>query len=385
LTTGSLNVFRLDVSRGGSPVEAEPSQFSILHGMSVAKPPLSQSVGVMLADNSVRWYLRKGSVLPARNTVTHATTVALKRGESGDAIKVPLVQGESERADRNKVIGVLNIHANNIARDLPAGTEIEVTLAVDEFSRTTAKGYVPLLDRWFDEIVSLSVEDKTVEQVGKGLGEQRDRLKQLEEQAAALEALENPQNATEPAASQPAAKVDDRVREVEELLAEGDRDSVDLAEQMVRLMTHELDSVESTNHSSGLKHRFESEMTRARSLMEPGKELDQAESLAREFQEAMDRGDTVVAEAKGEALDELNRRVMYNSIGYWWWMLSWLFEKYKELGMIPMAGDRFDRGVKAHEAKNMGALAAVCIELIDLLPRQERAHIEVPAVQSNVI
>ena len=101
----------------------------------------------MLADNSVCWYLRKGAVLPARNTVAHATTVPLHRGQSGDPLKVPLIQGESERADRNKIIGILCIHAEHITRDIPAGTEIQVTLAVDEFSRTTARGYVPLLDQ----------------------------------------------------------------------------------------------------------------------------------------------------------------------------------------------------------------------------------------------
>ena len=120
--------------------------------------------------------------------MTHATTMPLKRGESGDAIKVPLVQGESDRADRNKVIGVLCIHAHHIARDLPAGTEIEVTLSVDEFSRTEARGYVPLLDRWFDEIVKFEAEEKSAEQVNRGLSEQQERLKLLEKQAAELEA-----------------------------------------------------------------------------------------------------------------------------------------------------------------------------------------------------
>jgi molecular chaperone DnaK len=382
LVTGSLNVFRIEAERDGVAVAAEPSQFSILHGMSVAKPPLSQSVGVMLADNSVRWYLRKGSVLPARNTVTHATTVALKRGESGDAIKVPLVQGECERADRNKVIGILNIHANNIPRDLPAGTEIEVTLAVDEFSRTMARGYVPLLGRWFDEIVSLSNEDKTAEQVGAGLGEQRDRLKQLEEQAAALEATEK-EGAPTPAA--PVSGIDVRVREVEELLSEGDRDSVELAEQMVRLMTHELDKVESDNHSSGLRRNFDAGFGYARSIMEPGKEQDQAESLSREFDEAMTRGDVAVAEAKREALEALTRGVLYNTIGYWAGLFGYLYDKYQELNMMQIASDRFARGMKAYEAQDVPGLYRVCMELIDLLPRQERTKIDVPTVQSNVI
>ncbi len=104
----ALNLFRVEATDvEGRRAAVEPTQFTVLHGFSVAKPPLSQSVGIMLADNTVSWYLRKSSVLPARNTMTHATTVALARGQTGDAINVPLVQGENSRAgDRNKVIGI---------------------------------------------------------------------------------------------------------------------------------------------------------------------------------------------------------------------------------------------------------------------------------------
>src|SRR5262249_38100017 len=45
LRKGELNVFRIEASCRGESLAAEPSGFSILHGMSVAKPPLSQSVG----------------------------------------------------------------------------------------------------------------------------------------------------------------------------------------------------------------------------------------------------------------------------------------------------------------------------------------------------
>jgi molecular chaperone DnaK len=94
----ALNVFALEgYDEAGAKVTVEPSQITILHGFSVAKPPLSQSVGVMLADNGVCWYLRKGAVLPSRNTMVHRTTVSLPRGHTGDAINVPLVQGESNR------------------------------------------------------------------------------------------------------------------------------------------------------------------------------------------------------------------------------------------------------------------------------------------------
>src|SRR4030095_14856092 len=153
----------------GAKVPVEPSQITVLHGFSVAKPPLSQSVGVMLADNNVCFYLRKGAVLPARNTMVHRTTITLPKGHSGDAIHVPMVQGESNRGDRNKVIGVLRIVAEKIGRDLPSGTELQVSMSIDEFSRTTSRAFVPLLDQWFDDVVFFHMETKKVDEVEKGL------------------------------------------------------------------------------------------------------------------------------------------------------------------------------------------------------------------------
>ena len=362
LRKAELNVFRIEASRSGSPLETEPSRFSILHGMSVAKPPLSQSVGVMLADNSVCWYLRKGAVLPARNTITHATTVPLKRGESGEPIRVPLLQGESDRADRNKIIGVLCIHAHDITRDLPAGTEIQVTLSVDEFSRTEARGYVPWLDRWFDEIVRFESEEKSAEQVNRDLTTQQERLKLLEQQAAELEAGE--------ASSKPS--LDERVREVESLIAEGDRDSVELAEQMVRLMTNQIDRVESESRTDGLRMEFAKRVEGTREFLTQMGRKDELDALDREFAAAMERGDVAVAESKRDALARLTQHLSMQTIDYWIGLLQFLHGRFQELNLMGLAGSRFEQGIAAANRNDIQALANVCMQLIDLLPLEER-------------
>jgi molecular chaperone DnaK len=363
LREGQLNVFRIEASRRGSPLRTVPPLLSILHGMSVAKPPLSQSVGVMLADNSVCWYLRKGAVLPARNTVTHATTLPLRKGESGDAIRVPLVQGESNRADRNKVIGVLSIHAHRIARELPAGTEIEVTLTVDEFSRTVARAYVPLLDQWFDEVVRFEAEEKSAEQVNQGLNEQQERLKLLEKQAAELEGARS----TTP--------MDNRVREVESLIAEGDRDSVELAEQMVRLMTRQIDALEAETRTEGVRLTFEKRVEGWREYLKSKGRADELDALSREFDGAIAQGDLDVAEGKLEALDALTRKVYMQTMDYWMGFLQHLHGRYQELGLMALAGDRFERGVRAANQGDIQEVANMCMELINLLPREERENL----------
>jgi molecular chaperone DnaK len=368
LCRGELNAFRIEAARAGSSLATLPNRFTILHGMSVAKPPLSQSVGVMLADNSVCWYLQKGAVLPARNTVTHATVEALKRGESGDAIKVPVVQGESDRADRNKIIGVLCINAQHISRDLPAGTEIEVTLSVDEFSRTEARGYVPLLDRWFDEIVKFETEEKSAEQVNHSLSEQQERLKLLEKQAAELEA----------AGAAPQSAHVERITEVESLIAEGDRDSVELADQMVRLMTRQLDMVEAGNRTESVRSEFDKQVQRARELLEQKGRKDELEALSREFASAMERGDVTTAEAKSDALTALTQHVWMQTIDYWMGLLQFLYGRFQELKLLSLAGPRFEQGVAAGNSGDIQALADVCMELINLLPREERGKLNVP-------
>src|SRR5262249_24800141 len=76
-----LNAFELVARCDGKRQQLTQVSFVIMHGTTVAKPVLSQSVGVMLADGSVRWYLRKGEVLPARMSHTHATTFRLARGQ----------------------------------------------------------------------------------------------------------------------------------------------------------------------------------------------------------------------------------------------------------------------------------------------------------------
>jgi molecular chaperone DnaK len=374
LREAELNVFRVEAARAGFPLETVPTRLTILHGLSVAKPPLSQSVGVMLADNSVSWYLRKGSVLPARNTVTHATTQALKKGESGDAIKVPLVQGESNRADRNKVIGVLCIHAHHIARELPAGSEIEITLTVDEFSRTEARAFVPLLHQWFDEIVKFEAEEKSVEQVNQGLSEQQERLKLLEQQAAQLEKVES------------APAIDERVREVESLIAEGDRDSVELADQMVRLMTRQLDNLEAETKNKGVRTAFESRVKNWREYLKEKGRHNELEALSREFASAMDHGDIAVAEGKLEALDELTHKVYVQTIDYWIGLIQYLHGRFHELNLMPLAGNRFEQAARAANRRDIQELANLCMELINLLPREERGRLDAqsPRLVSHV-
>jgi molecular chaperone DnaK len=381
LSPNALNVFRVGaVDAAGNALIVEPDAIKMLHGFSIARPPLSQSVGIMLADNTVHWYLRKGVVLPARQTMTHSTTVALRRGQSGEAVHVPLVQGESARADRNKVIGVLHIHADQIARDLPEGSMVEVTLSVDESAQTVGRAYVPALDQWFDQVVRFELQAKPAGEVGKALADQKDRMKELEAMADELEAAP--------------AEQDARIQEVEALLDEGDRDSIDLADQMVRMMSQDIDAAEDGGKKARLEREFAEIRARANEVINgdgtqenpgDGEPADRRalEILISECAKAFARGDLELAEHKIEDIRSLNGAVMTRQPWFWVSYLQYLAKEAVNLGVYDQVAKHVERGKHAIERSDFNVIPGLCRDIIQMFPSEQRDRVA-SLIRSNV-
>jgi molecular chaperone DnaK len=374
LQPNQLNVFALQAFDGaGNPLATEPDSIKILHGFSIAKPPLSQSVGIMLANNNVHWYLKKGVVLPARQTVTHQTTKSIKRGQSGEAIHVPLVQGESARADRNKVIGVLHIHADKIGRDLPEGSTVEVTLAVDESAQTVGRAYVPALDQWFEEVVRFDLETKPADDVAKGLAEQKDRLKALEALADDLDA-----SVANSGSWIREEEEKDRIKEVEALLEEGDRDSIDLADQMVRMMSQDIDATEDGGRKTRLTNELEDVRGRATEVIESDGEPADKRQLAvllAEADKALQRGDLDLVEKKIDDLRTLNLTVMTRQPWFWEGYLSYLLKEAEKLGVLDLTRKQFERGAQAIQRQDHHEIPGICREIVQMFPAEQRERV----------
>src|SRR5262249_11667299 len=128
------------------------------------------------------------------------TTHALKVGEEGEAISIPVVEGENERADRNRRIGALNITSAMIKRDLAAGSEVELTLKINESRIITVNAYVPILDEEFEETLDLRKTKVSAEAIEADLQKEIERLRDLirkaeeaqdQEAVTALEKIES--------------------------------------------------------------------------------------------------------------------------------------------------------------------------------------------------
>jgi len=156
------NHFRVRAfDRAGGDVALATRAFAIVHGVSIGDPPLARAVGVARADDSTQIYFPKGTPLPARRTFAHHTVRPVAAGSDDDALAVPIVQGESVRAHRNRLIGML--HLRGVARDVPAGSRVEVTLELDRSGQLATRADLPGTGQTFEDVAFVLVPTATVE------------------------------------------------------------------------------------------------------------------------------------------------------------------------------------------------------------------------------
>jgi molecular chaperone DnaK len=171
------NRFRLvALDAGGAEISLSGAEFAIVHGVSIADPPLSRTVGVARSDNTVLEYFKKGTPLPARRTLVHRARAAVTAGAAQDVLNIPVVQGESQRAHRNRLIGTLRIPGTELKKNLPLGVAIEVTLHLDRSGQLKARADIPLLGQSFENVATVLVPSASPEVLAQEIAAAEARL-----------------------------------------------------------------------------------------------------------------------------------------------------------------------------------------------------------------
>ena len=204
---GVQNPFVLELrDPSGTPCEIDPGSFNYTVGVVVDEQPIINNVGVAMADNRLGVHFHKGQGLPAKSTKTYRSVRGLRRGQSGNVVRIPIVEGNRELADRNILVGTLDISAENLSRDLPAGSEIEVTFSMDASRILKVVAYVPLLDEEFPTRIELGgkVRQPDAAILRAEWAREKRRVEALRENpyAAADAALQQALRELEPAAAQ---------------------------------------------------------------------------------------------------------------------------------------------------------------------------------------
>ncbi|RKT55177.1 Hsp70 family protein [Saccharothrix australiensis] len=362
--------FTVELTDGtGTRRALTPDTLSITHrDVEFGGVRLAHSLGIQLADRAFAPMLRKGATLPTRVREVYRTSGVLRRDDADAVVRIPVVQGERTRADRNRLVGVVEIRPRDVRIDLPAGTDVEVTFDVDASSVVTVVADVPLVDAQFEAEISLDdVRTVAPPALRAQLGEAEARLSSLRDRATTSSSVE---------AQQRLDKLDDesavQVARDQVDAAKVDTGAAASAEERLRELNAELDDIEEALELPALVHQLHAMLDEAQGLADQGgtpADRQELGELRRRAQEAIDARDAVAVRAQidrvGVFLVELERRGPDWPVKLFYGLQSMVPPSTAASGLVR-------EGNRALAARDARALDAVNQRLIRLLPQEEQ-------------
>jgi molecular chaperone DnaK len=358
----------------GRQVKTTPDRLTYTLGAVASDPPLIHSLGVATADNEMDVFLPKGTALPARKRKTHRTAVYARSGQAGDVLRLPVVEGENlRRADRNRLIGTLVIPADRLPRDLPALSEVEISMAIDASRLLTATAYIPLLDQEFDQIIRFDQSEPDVGKMRKEVAEEKRRLADVREKAGELDS----------AAARAVLRRIDEERLLAELdsslaAAPGDADAANKCQGRLLDLKSTIDEAEFALEVPVLVEKADSEWAELSALLEAHGDSDdkqRAETLGEGLSEAKRLRDPERLWGVRTKLKDEITRLKWQQPAYLRRLLDLLEELGDSMRDGPLADQLFDRARQARGAGDLAALRGALNQLIGLLPPEKRGKV----------
>jgi molecular chaperone DnaK len=306
--------------------------------------------------------LDKGTALPAVRERSFRTARELRPGQTGDVLKIHVMEGEQARSELNHHVGWLAITHAHVDRPLRAGTPVDVKIRIDASRGIVASAYIPLLDMTIENIL----QDKYTPSIDVGSVEV--------DLAAELE------RAREVGAVRPddVQRVEEEAREIENEIAAaraGDRDAADRADRALKELKAAVDSLDAETESLRLVQKVAYEQEAAREVVNDYGGAEARTKLAlleTEAERAIGSGDARRMRAVAEELDDLYWRVLTEYPGFWVDQFIQLSDAAAQSSRSTAAGPLLARGRQALDRQDIDTLRAVCLDLMRLLPSDEQ-------------
>jgi len=358
--------------QAGTRQRIDPVAFTYTVGMTVAGAMVMHNVGVAMANNRVDWVLKKGQTLPTRRRLIHTCAQGLKRGAAGQALRVPIVEGECEhRGDRNPLIGFLEILSNNpkLRRDIPVGADVEITIEMDASRIIRVRAEVPLVDLEME----VTLNDQGYQP------RSADKLKaDLENEVARMKTLTGQAHGTY-ASGIFSAEDMALVERIDELVAasQGDVSAGKEAEKRLLDLKGKLDLGEESVSWPAAEREAQECLEETRKLV--GESGGAAErkllpELEVSMKHALGSRSLPLLQDAIESLRTLGYRVLEQRIDFWLEFQEYL-EDVRDTMHDPVMADRlFAQAVKCAASKDLTGLRAALRQLHALLPEDKQAE-----------
>lgn len=366
---GERNTFLIELfDASGSRQKSVPDHLVYTVGAVIEEQPLINSMGVALAGNEWDRLALKGSGLPLKVKRNYRTAKPIKVGVLDAAISIPIIEGENDRADRNRLIGSIEITSALIKRDLPAGSDVEITLKIDEARQITLIAYVTALDEEFEHQFDLRKTQISPVAINEDFESELKRLRSLISQGEdagddkTADDLEN-------------LRSSDLVNEIKEAVAaaKGDPDAAEKAEKRLLELKLKLDAAEASVKWPALVAEVNDWLEDLNKLVAQHGTDEQQER----YDELREQADEIIEKRKTERLakklkqvQDLYYELLFSLPSFWVNQFRQLEKKRAQMTDGNKVERLFDMGQRYLEQNNVDGLRNVVGQLWDLLPRQ---------------
>lgn len=190
LESNKTNYFGICLfDESGASLKVLPKSFAITQGLSIAGAPLPHSIGVAVSRHVIKdlidykdvfeKLIEKGTILPARRTEKYKTSRSLTRGQVKNPLWIRVGEGESDIPDRNVFVCELGIRGDDLPMDLPEGTDLNLTIEINEMRELSVSAYIPLVNLSFNARSTFLDEVIKIEDLEEDLNKQMERLRNI--------------------------------------------------------------------------------------------------------------------------------------------------------------------------------------------------------------
>ena len=287
-----------------------------------------------------------------------------------------MVEGEYSLADRNMLIGALVISSTQIKRNLPAGSDIEVTIEIDESRNVKTTADVPFLDQEFSSVLKLGKPAIEMKNVSKGFEQEKQRLNVVKEKI---------KNTKDPDAER---IINDRV-EGEQMIenvtqaidaAAGDPDAADNALKTLLDFRNALDEAEKHLQWPALVAEAEERVRNTRALAVEYKSADgmrKMDVLEAEVKQAIQNRNDDQLRRSIQAVANLNAELLLARPEFWVGYFQYLITQQRNLMRDQAQVQRLaDQGNQAIKNNDLPRLQGTVRQLVSLLPAEAQQNIQ---------
>lgn len=362
----------------GNSIPVYPESFSITHGLTIAGAPIPHTIGVSILDKSALLsgstvekfdiFFERGNTLPLKKTKSYQLARKLAKNDTVNELPIKVLEGESENPDNNDFICKLGIKGSDLPHDLPEGTDIDLTVTVNESRQLDVEYYIPAVDISGHVRATIVAETIDSDRLHEDLSLQKTRLeknadtyskddkKKIESEIESIETSIKHSNTDEDEKRKASKQLKDLKTRMEKL-----EKGKELPQLVVEFKEKYDIVVEAIDAIGDIRDRERNH--------------DHLSVLKKEGDKAVENEDKTLLQRVIQQISELGARIIYSNPQTWAWHFNEITQGNHQFSNQKDADYFMDKGKQAMENGDTDELKRCVQNLLTMLSAEEQAKI----------